>query len=264
MWWTTTYEPVSLISLKVATATSTGGTSLLLPTPFAFKMAILNVVIQTEGVQRGKQLWPVIRDGRMAILGPAQIAVNNTFTKILKLSRDKPSPDPDTGILEVMSRTIGFREYVQWQGEIRIAFEPGGEDDIDWTQRGTHRQQQQFQFEPGDNEGINWAQVTTQIHYLGKRGGFIQATGEFQVTEELPVKFTLLNDEQHNERFPLDGTLQVMDDCGNKLSFEEIDIYSNKNIRLGIGRIRRSVILPYRLARSSRGYTLYERFADPR
>ena len=240
MWWITTYEPVSLISLKVAAATSTGGTSLLLPTPFAFKMAILNVVIQTEGVQRGKQLWPVIRDGRMAILGPAQIAVNNTFTKILKLSRDKPSPDPDTGILEVMSRTIGFREYVQWQGEIRIAFEPG------------------------DNEDINWAQVTTQIHYLGKRGGFIQATGEFQVTEELPVRFTLLNDEQHNERFSLDGTLQVMDDCGNKLSFEEIDIYSNKNIRLGIGRIRRSVILPYRLARSSRGYTLYERFADPR
>ena len=240
MWWITTYEPVSLISLKVATATSTGGTSLLLPTPFAFKMAVLNVLIQTEGVQRGKQLWPVIRDGRMAILGPAQIAVNNTFTKILKLSRGKPSPDPDTGILEVMSRTIGFREYVQWQGEIRIAFEPG------------------------DHEGINWAQVTTQIHYLGKRGGFIQATGEFQVTEELPVKFTLLNDEQHNERFPLDGTLQVMDDCGNKLSFEEIDIYSNKNIRLGIGRILRSVILPYRLARSSRGYTLYERFADPR
>ena len=54
MWWITTYEPVSMFSLKAASATSTGGKSLLLPTPFAFKMAILNVVIQIEGIAEGK------------------------------------------------------------------------------------------------------------------------------------------------------------------------------------------------------------------
>ena len=239
MWWITTYQPVSLFSLKVATATSTGGKSLLLPTPFAFKMALLNVVIQVEGIQRGKQIWPSIRDGRMAILGPTQIAVNNTFTKILKPSRGQTTADPDTGIRQVMSRTIGFREYVQWHGETRIAFEPSAENDA------------------------IWALWTTQIHYLGKRGGFIQATGKFDKSEELPPEFTRLGEsEQHNTRFSLDGTLQVMDDCGNKLSFDEVDIYSSKNMRLGAHRILRPVILPYRITRSSRGYTLYERFTE--
>ena len=237
MWWITTYEPVTMFSLKAAAATSTGGKSLLLPTPFSFKMALLNTVIQLEGIDAGTRLWPAIRDGKIAIHGPDQIAVNNTFTKILKPSRGQPSFDPDTGILQVMGRSIGFREYVQWHGETRIAFEPSAKNDA------------------------NWALWTTQIHYLGKRGGFIQSTGEFDEKEELSPEFTLLGDSgQQSDRFSLDGTLQVMDDCGDNLSFDEVNIYSNKSMRLGTHRVLRTVILPYRMARSSRGYTLYERF----
>ena len=41
MWWITNFEPVTMFSLKAAAATSTGGKSLLLPTPFSFKMALL-------------------------------------------------------------------------------------------------------------------------------------------------------------------------------------------------------------------------------
>ena len=237
MWWITTYEPVTMFSLKASAATSTGGKSLLLPTPFSFKMALLNTVIQLEGIDVGTRLWPAIRDGKIAIHGPEQIAVNNTFTKILKPSRGQQLPDPATGILQVMGRSIGFREYVQWHGETRIAFGPSKESDEDW------------------------ALWTTNIHYLGKRGGFIQATGQLDKAEVLPSDFLLLGEEeQHSERFPLDGTLQVMDDCGSNLSFDEVNIYSNKNMRLGTHRILRPVILPYRMARSSRGYTLYERF----
>ena len=237
MWWITTYEPVTMFSLKAAAATSTGGKSLLLPTPFSFKMALLNTVIQLEGIDAGTRLWPAIRDGKMAILGPAQIAVNNTFTRILKPSRGQLLPDPDTGILQVMGRSIGFREYVQWHGETQIAFEPSNEADEDW------------------------ALWTTNIHYLGKRGGFIQATGQLDKAEKLPQEFVFLDEgEERGERFPLDGTLQVMDDCGSNLSFDEVNIYSSKTMRLGTHRVLRPVILPYRMARSSRGYTLYERF----
>ena len=241
MWWITTYEPVTMFSLKAAAATSTGGKSLLLPTPFSFKMALLNTVIQLEGIDAGTRLWPDIRDGKIAIRGPDQIAVNNTFTKILKPSRGQPLPDPATGILQIMGRSIGFREYVQWHGETRIAFEPSNEADEEW------------------------ALWTTNIHYLGKRGGFIQPTGEFEIKEELSSEFTLLGDSgQQNDRFSLDGTLQVMDDCGSNLSFDEVNIYLSKTMRLGTHRILRPVILPYRMARSSRGYTLYERFDQAR
>ena len=53
---------------------------------------------------------------------------------------------------------------------------------------------------------------------------------------------------------------RLWDDCGDNLSFDEVNIYSNKSLRLGTHRVLHTVILPYRMARSSRGYTLYERF----
>ena len=42
MWLIAEYQPVSLFSLKNSLATSSGGKSLLVPTPYAFKMALLD------------------------------------------------------------------------------------------------------------------------------------------------------------------------------------------------------------------------------
>ncbi|MEL6525291.1 MAG: hypothetical protein AAFQ07_06225, partial [Chloroflexota bacterium] len=50
MWVIAEYEATALFSLKPANATSSGGRTLLVPTPFAIKMAILNVVCLVEGV----------------------------------------------------------------------------------------------------------------------------------------------------------------------------------------------------------------------
>lgn len=235
MWMITTYEPVSLITLKMATATSTGGKSLLLPTPFAFKMALLDVVIRNEGVAAAQRLWPQIRDGGMAIRGPAHIAVTNTFTKILKPNRNA-GLDPDTGLVSVMIRSIGFREYVQWQGPAQIAL---------------HLQQANAHAE-------SWRRWLTQINYLGKRGGFVQAVDAPEERESLPDGFTLLTENQ-TEGFVMDGTLQLLDDCGPKLTFEQVNVYTNKGIKMGKDRILRTIVLPYRLERASRGYTLYTR-----
>ena len=55
------------------------------------------------------------------------------------------------------------------------------------------------------------------------------------------------------------GTLQMLDDCGPQMTFDHADIYSGKRITLGKERILRHIVLPYRLARSSRGYSLYQR-----
>lgn len=235
MWTIATYEAVSLFSLKVATATSTGGKSMLLPTPFAYKMALLNVVIQDVGVNRAQELWPMIRDCSMAINGPEQIITNNTFTKILKPNRNVAT-SPDTGLVSTMIKSIGFREYVYWKGKTQVALEVQ------------------------DHEAEMWFKWMTRINYLGKRGGFIQTTAESIQTEKLPEQFTLLT--ELNKGFMLNGTLQVMDDCGPKVTFEQVDIYSNKNMKVGKDRLLRHIVLPYRVQQSSRGYTLYERI-DP-
>ena len=233
MWYITTFQPVILISLKLATATSTGGKSLLLPTPFAFKMALLDVAIQMSGLEAGKAIWPAIRDGQVAIYGPAHIAVTNTFTKILKPMKAKPTLDEESGLTRGMINTIGFREYVQWQGELQIAFAPS------------------------ENSRQTWPQWLTAIRYLGKRGGFIQAVDTCQHMDLLPTQFSRL--DETSDEFLLYGTLQLMDDCSPKVSFEQVDVYSDKNMRMGVDRLLRQVILPYRVERASRGYTLYRR-----
>jgi len=232
MWTIVSYQPVSLISLKLSTATSTGGKSLLLPTPFAFKMALLDVILRTLGIEEGQQLWPAIRDARIALRGPQRIAVTNTFTKILRPNRNWRTPDPDTGLIQPMLRTIGFREYVQWQGVLQVAFLPGNEDVGDWPR---------------------WLSMIT---YLGKRGGFIQAEKVTQA-EELPSGFTPL--EPLQDRFPTAGILQVMDDCAPHLTFEHVDIYSSRNMKPGKDRLFHQVVIPYRLQKASRGFTLYQR-----
>jgi hypothetical protein len=244
MWYITTFQPVSLISLKLATATSTGGKSLLLPTPFAFKMALLNAIIQTAGVAQGRALWPVIRDGQVALAGPDQIAVTNTFTKILKPMKGKPTLDEETGLTRGMINTIGFREYVQWQGNVEIAFAPGATN-----------VQQQLDAQPAQT-ALDWPQWLTMITYFGKRGGFVQAIAS-EPTATLPERFTPL--DQVTDSFLLNGALQLMDDCGPETTFEQVDIYSGKALRLGKDRLLRPIILPYRVERSSRGYTLYRR-----
>lgn len=238
-WLATAYEMVSPLSLKLSTATSSGGKSLLLPTPFALKMALLNVAIQDVGLEQGKLHWPAIRDAGIAVCGPQRITVNNTFTRILKPARGKLEADPDTGLIATFAHSIGFREYVLWQGGCRIAVRPAPLID------------------PESTSLELWNRWLTSINYLGKRGGFIQATNSPERLDDLGDDFVTLT--QAASAFSLDGTMQIMDDCSSTLTFEQVDIYSSKKIKLGKDRILRNVVIPYSLERSSRSYSLYGR-----
>lgn len=233
MWIIGDFLPVSLVSLKIATATSTGGKGLLWPTPFAVKMALLDVAIRREGAEAGAAAWPAIRDCAVALDGPERICVNNTFTRILKPVRGAAVVDADTGLEPTMTRSIGFREYVQWQGGLRLALQPP--DEAAWP----------------------WDVWLSSISYLGKRGGFIQASGRIERQEALPESCVLLT--LTADTMPLEGTLQLLDDCGPGVTFAQVNVYDGKNLRLGVDRLLRQIVTPYRLARSSRGYSLFER-----
>ena len=49
MWLVSEYEASALFTLKPATATASGGKTLLVPTPFAIKMALLDVACRLAG-----------------------------------------------------------------------------------------------------------------------------------------------------------------------------------------------------------------------
>lgn len=234
MWVIADYQPVALFSLKSALATSSGGKSLLAPTPFAIKMALLDAGFRTLGVHEIGEHWPIIRDLTVAIDLSPKVVVTNLFTKILKPRRGSPPVgQADAGPLQ---KSIGFREYVWPVGTWRLGLGTTDETTVPLLEH-----------------------LLLQINYLGKRGGFIQIVGPPKTVPNLSQSFTLLNPEESQKTFQRDGILQVLDDCGPKMRLEHANIYSGKRISMGKQRVLHHIVLPYKLAQSSRGYSLYTR-----
>jgi hypothetical protein len=81
MWIVARYLPVAPFSLKPAAATSSGGKTLLAPTPYAIKMALLDTAIRTMGVSEGEQLFSSVRNLSVQIALPDDILVFKSFSK---------------------------------------------------------------------------------------------------------------------------------------------------------------------------------------
>ncbi len=231
MWILARYEMVSLFSLKASTATGSGAKSLLVPTPYALKMALLDAACRTKGVAAAEALWPAIRGARVALDPPRRAVVTNLFAKVLKPRRNEAAEgSPDVG---PFGRTIAFREYVQHVGPLGVAI---GAD-------------------VGCEQAIT--DLLVQVCYLGKRGGMVQLLQLPCVAADLPAGYLPLDAAQ--TRFPAEGLPQALDDCGQSLSFERASVYSKERVTLGKERVIRHIVLPYRLVRSSKSFSLYER-----
>lgn len=83
-WVIADYHPVSLFALRASFATTSGSKTLLTPTAFAIKMAILNASIQRAGLETGRARFPAIRDLRIAVELPVRITVIQSFAKVLR------------------------------------------------------------------------------------------------------------------------------------------------------------------------------------
>jgi hypothetical protein len=232
MWCIAEYQSTALFSLKPAWATTSGGKSLLIPTPFAIKMALLDAACRTVGVAAAREAWPWLRDLQIAFRVPERAVVTNLFTRILKPRRNPASPG--TQHAGPLGKTICFREYVHLAGTLGIAL--GG--DI------------------GDRSLLEgWL---LQVNYLGKRGGFVQLLSPPLSLETLTDGF-FITSPGSAQPFLADGIIQQLDDCDVSLTFEKADIYSGKRITLGKERVLHHAVLPYRLVRSSRSFSYYER-----
>jgi hypothetical protein len=225
MWLLATYQPTTFFSLKPSNATSSGGKTLLTPTPYAVKMALLDATIRTQGITAGKQAWEWIRALALAVHLPERAVVNNVFTRILKPTRSGT---------EVFGSSIGYREYVHFVGSMTLAFE---------IRDNAHTQQ------------LN--RLLPHITYFGKRGGFFQFLPPTQMAEGLPSAYTVFVEQPG--AWHIDSQLQHLDDSDPKMPFDRADIYSGKNIRVGKERRVFLGMLPYRLRRSSRSFSDYER-----
>lgn len=247
MWLTAVYHQVSLFSLKPSDATSTGGRSLLVPTPFSIKMALLDVALRLYGEDSGSTLFPLIRDLGIALSPPPQIVVNNCFVRIHKPRRSKGSAETkesgegehgDGGSEGPFIRSVAFREYVQYNGPLGVALDVADQRDADTL-----------------------APLMVQVNYLGKRGSLFQIDSPPLVVEKLPTRqgYCQINKQSTADNQDPLTILQVLDDCDSNLTFAKVSIYSGDALSPGKDRVFLPIALPYHLTRSSRGFSLYER-----
>ncbi len=242
MWVSADYEATTLFTLKPALATSSGGKTLLVPTPYSIKMALLDVGCQLEGVETAKAFWKVLANATVALRPAAEVVVNNTFTKVRQewefhgkavdkaLRQEKAESEGKYPF----QPTIAYREYAYLEGKFGIALEVGKTDDAERIAR--------------------WL---ININYLGKRGGFIQLQALPTVSDSLPDRYIAVTGDLTG--MDMESILTQLDDTASDLSFERVNIYSKEMMTMGKHRLLKHVALPYRRVGSSRSYTHYKR-----
>lgn len=233
-WLTVNYQPVSLFSLKRSDATSMAARSNFVPTPYAVKMALLKVLLESQGYAHNrdfetwiKQKFTWIRDLQIHILPPGRLVVNRNGYKLRYYDQTADKADKTRNTLAIQDGFV-FREWVFMEGVL--------------------------QFCCGSNQNLTQLEeLFAQINYFGKRGCFFQYLPSLTQRTTLPL-FT---------SNPENGfTVQPMDDLGEKTTFAKINPFSKEKSTLEKDRLIKPGFLPLKLIATSVRYDLYERVED--
>lgn len=241
------YKPTTLFSLRMTHATSSGGKTLLVPSPYSFKLALVDAAIRADNLNYGRQVFEWIKGMTIRFCPPERAVVTNTFVKVLR-KREIKNVDKDPVVAEKQRKflasnpfqsTIVYREFCYFYGQLEAALDVRGLN---------------------DTEINKLIKVGAHINYLGKRGSFIQFL-YWKVVDSLPDLFTLPINVIPDGPL-LYGLGQFLDDIGAIDSpdlFDRINTFSEKRLELNKHRILVHHLLPYRQGRSSRNYTEYIR-----
>jgi hypothetical protein len=234
LWLILRYLPTALFSLRMTHATSKGGKTLLVPTPYAVKLAFVDACFRMKGESLATEVLDWIKGQEVRVSPPEHCIVQNTFQKVLQADRNAPRG--------YFSSTIAYREFCFYRGDLVVAL---------------------------DATGLSAEQIETleklaaHINYFGKRGSFVQFL-EGERRKDLPYGFTHPGNDP-KIRSNTYGVSNFLDDFGqdalkdNKL-FDRVSTYGKGPAPvLGKHRVLVPTLLPYRLERSSRGFSHYRR-----
>lgn len=255
-WLVLDYEPVAPFSLRTSLGTSSGGKTLLIPTPYAFKLALVDATIRTRGLAAGTALFDSLRACPIAITPSRWASVTNTFGRVLRLHQDKgkkekegDSPDGAKGATDAgddggegdddgkpFKRTIAYREVAILEGVVRLAV---GLRQLDASDR--------------------VAEAASLVNSFGRRGSFFQLVGRAERDE--PDDNAVVVDSVGGGRGPkvIGDVACVLDDTGPRAEFDRINTWSDAKPRVGVERVLRQYLLPMRRVTSSHNFTIYER-----
>lgn len=216
------YVPTSLFSLKDSNSTNSGAKSLLLPSPYAIKMAILNQAITIGGElelleTKKSEAFRYVRDAKIGfyIENESYFCVNNSFVKILKPAREGGG----------FGQTVAFREYIYMSNPLEIIFEVGNEEQKKYLKKYLHK-----------------------ISYFGKRGCFFQ----FVQYNDEPNEANVI---EFNAQNLISGIIQEYDDFDSKNIFENVNTFSSNSTK------RKKILfqIPVHSLSSSKSFRIYRK-----
>lgn len=233
MWVLARYKPTGLFSLKSSATTSSGAKTLLVPTMYAVKMALVDAAFRSG--RDGEDIFELVKPLEVRFKPPDHAAVTHGFIKIRREREVKDAKNQQAVELKRTSPfqpTVAYREFCAFEGELTVAI--NAEERAPWLE-----------------------ELLPLIGYFGKRGSFFQFAGLERV-ETLAGCFTFSLDDPPDE-FSLDVVVQPLDDLGERASFDAINTYSTGKAKLGRDRVIVQTAIPYTVVSSSRGYTRYKR-----
>jgi len=232
MWMEFVYEPTTLFSLKASEATNAAGKSLLSPSPYAVKMALLNAICTYDSVDVAREHFDLIRDLDLQFALPEYIVVNNCFIRIMQESRSETRKENPNIMFK---STVVFREFVYFSGKVRIAAklsDQSSEEQEDFLER-----------------------YFVRVNYFGKRGCFFQLREWGALPgDQLPREYS---QPIENKSSFADGRSKILarvDDFGSKATFDKVSNYSNEKT----DRVSKIIALPYRVMKSTKAFTLLQ------
>lgn len=228
-WLLADYQPTSLFTLKTSQATSSVGVSLIIPTPYAIKMAFVDAAFRI-GIR--KEQCEALLSSLVSVdvrIAPSPAAVvTNTFVKIRQ--------EPKTPRLQSpYISSIAYRELVYLSGS--------------WT----------WAFDLTSCNEMLAAQLVTlapHVNYVGKRGSFVQFLGRLYRRTDLGSSFTQpIGGEIVST--PVRSLVRALDDFGPDADLETLSSFTSKPAKRDKHRRFVETIIPVGLSNTGPGFSEY-------
>ncbi len=229
-WLVATYVPTALFSLKVSAATSAVGKTLLVPTMYAIKMALVDAAFRAGYDEADcARLLRALVDVDVRVAPSARAVVTHTF---LKIRQEPKTPSRDRPYIS----SVAYREVVHAAGEWQWAFDLAGLSD----------------------EATAWlVELLPHVNYVGRRGSFIQFVG----LARQPALTLAFTQPQAENGFVVPPRWHVapLDDFGPEATLDVLSSYSAAAARRDRHRRFVQTIVPLGLVNVGPGFSEYER-----